>query len=219
MKRNEMASSPNGKICVACRAELGPWEGRRCLSCGSCESSRLTNADAALLVLERTALPLTVYDIGRGIARDCRREVAIASLNVALAVDRRFCWAGRGLYGLYRHGVYPGPRNFAGVARLFLLATEPQSLDALRFVMRQAGYRVQRQSLYHALESDELIRWSRGGYGIADRVAVRSALLERGTGTGPATFARCIDKCRSHTEEALREYGRRLRKGERRSSR
>lgn len=31
--------------------------------------------------------------------------------NTTLATDRRFCWAGQGIYGLYRHGPLPGPRN------------------------------------------------------------------------------------------------------------
>jgi hypothetical protein len=206
-----MASPYSRKLCSECGGELGPWEGRRCLSCSDRASLRLTNGDAAALVLEQSPSPLTVYDIARGIGRDCGIDVAMPSLNVALASDPRFCWAGRGLYALYRHGIYPGPRNLMGVARLFLYAVEPQQVDALRFVLREAGYRVQRQSLHRVLESDDLIKWSRLGYGISSRGAVRQDLVASGTGKGPTSFARCIAKCRYHAELGLAEYRRRLR--------
>jgi hypothetical protein len=165
---------------------------------------------AAIRVLEKANGALSVYDIGRGIRRDLNLDVSRSSLNVALASDRRFCWAGRGLYGLYRHGLFPGPRNLTGVARLFLYASEcPMSVDALRFAMQQAGYRLHRQSLYGVLERDRLVGWASGGYRIVKGTSVKRELIADGTGRGPASFMRCVDKCRSDIAAAMREYSRR----------
>lgn len=197
--------------CSVCGAELGPWEGRRCLSCATPEAERgIGNGIAAIRVLERANGPLSVYDISRGIRRDLNLDVPLSSLNVALALDRRFCWAGRGLYGLYRHGLFPGPRNLTGVARLFLYASEcPLSVDALRFAMQQAGYRLHRQSLYGVLERDRFVGWSSNGYRIVQGTGVKRQLIAAGTGKGPVSFTRCVEKCRSQMAAALMEYSRR----------
>jgi hypothetical protein len=197
--------------CRVCGAELGPWEGRRCISCAvSTDARSISNAEAALRVLERANGPLSVYDISRGIRRDLDLDVPLPSLNVAVASDYRFCWAGRALYGLYRHGLYPGPRTLAGVARLFLYAYErPLSVDALRFAMQQAGYRLHRQSLYGALERDRLVGWSSKGYRISQERGVKRQLMAAGTGRGPVSFMRCMEKCKAHIDAALAEYSRR----------
>lgn len=197
--------------CNVCGAELGPWEGRRCVSCATpAAGNGVANGIAAIRVLERANGPLSVYDISRGISRDLNLNVALSSLNVTLASDRRFCWAGRGLYGLYRHGLFPGPRNLTGVARLFLYASEyPLSVDALRFAMQQAGYRLHRQSLYGVLERDRLVGWSPNGYRIVQGKGVKRQLIAAGTGKGPASFMRCVERCRSRIAVALMEYSRR----------
>jgi hypothetical protein len=43
-------------------------------------------------------------------------------MNVALSQDKRFCWGGRALYGLARHGLIPGARSLAEAAYAVLLA-------------------------------------------------------------------------------------------------
>src|SRR5438477_118351 len=95
--------------CRRCEAELGPWEGRMCLKCSSPGHTgrRLSLADLALIALERADAPLSVYDISRTIQRDSGTQVHRGSLMVNLSDDRRFCWAGKGLYGLYRHRLFP----------------------------------------------------------------------------------------------------------------
>ena len=198
-------------VCGVCGAELGPWEGRRCISCAAPpQEHNAGNSGAALLVLERAHGPLSVYDISRGIRRELNLDVPLPLLNVALASDYRFCWAGRGLYGLYRHGLFPGPRNLTGVARLFLYAYgRPLSVDALRFAMQQAGYRLHRQSLYGVLERDRLVGWTSKGYRISNESTVKRQLIGAGTGRGSRTFSRCVDKCRSQVDAALTEYSRR----------
>jgi hypothetical protein len=197
--------------CSVCGAELGPWEGRRCISCAAPpQKHNGGNSEAALRVLERAHGPLSVYDLSRGIRRELELDVPLPSLNVVLASDNRFCWAGRGLYGLYRHGLFPGPRNLSGVARLFLYACErPLSVDALRFAMHQAGYRFHRQSLYGVLERDHLVGWTSRGYRISTEPTVRRQLIASGTGRGPTSFTRCVDKCRAQIDTALTEYVRR----------
>jgi len=59
-------------------------------------------------VLEESDTALTVYDIKRSIRRDLGIDVSQETLQVSISGDRRFCWAGKGLYGLYRHGLIPG---------------------------------------------------------------------------------------------------------------
>lgn len=109
--------------CKVCEAELGPWEALSCLSCDS--NTRpiwsVTNSDAGVQILERGDGPLSVYDIQRGIHREFGKEVLRGSLAASISVDPRFCWAGKGLYGLYRHKLVPGPRNLAGDCQIFSL--------------------------------------------------------------------------------------------------
>ena len=59
--------------------------------------------DLALQVLEAESGPISIYDVCRGITREFGHEPNQKSIAVNLASDFRFCWAGRGLYGLYRH--------------------------------------------------------------------------------------------------------------------
>jgi hypothetical protein len=200
--------------CPICRAELGPWEWRACLSCAIKQPSanELTNADAAAWVLERETGCRTVYDIGRAIARELHASVALNSLNVVLATDRRFCWAGRGAYGLYRHGLFPGPRALADVGRLFLYsADEPMPLAHLAFCMKHTGYRFRDISLAAALSRDALVsRRTDGGYRLLRRGAVKRGLIESGAGKGPAGFRPLVAKCQATVSAALDEFNRRL---------
>jgi hypothetical protein len=200
--------------CPICGAELGPWEWRACLSCAIKKptANELTNADAAAWVLERESGARTVYDISRAIARELHRSVALNSLNVALASDRRFCWAGKGAYGLYRHGLFPGPRGLADVARLFLYAAgDPIPLPHLAFCMKHAGYRFRDISLGAALSRDALVaRRTDGKYRLLRRGEAKRELIDAGTGKGPAGFRRSVVKCQATVSSALDEFNRRL---------
>src|SRR5438132_331841 len=109
--------------CGGCRAKLGPWEGEVCLTCCHTRSPwSWTIADLGVLVLERETDPITAYDIRRMIIRNYQRDVMPGSLAVGLSVDRRFCWAGKSIYGLVRHRLLPGPRNLTDLGKFFLAA-------------------------------------------------------------------------------------------------
>src|SRR5690349_5377825 len=98
------------RTCNRCRSELGPWEDDNCLKCDSFSPSFSSIADLAVLVLEQQAGAITPYDIRRMIIREFNREIIPGSLAVILSSDKRFCWAGKSIYGLFRHRLLPGPR-------------------------------------------------------------------------------------------------------------
>jgi hypothetical protein len=136
--------------CTRCRARLAPAEGARCLGCGT--SAAATAADRAVAALESAAAPLPHWDLKRLLDRDGGPDMPTGTLLVALSRDLRICWAGRGTYGLYRHGLLPNVRGLgpAGEAHL-LAAPRPLSLDQLHFVLQHQGYRYQLASLSNAL--------------------------------------------------------------------
>ena len=146
---------PEMHACSNCGAPMSAWETERCISCMVSKPRWPSNAEAALFVLEKEERPVSTYDMTRGIGREFGRDVSRASLTVALSSDRRFCWAGRGTYGLFRHGLFPGPRTLSGAARLFLWSwAKPIRLELVAFAMRYAGYRFQQASLAQALRYD-----------------------------------------------------------------
>jgi hypothetical protein len=108
--------------CETCGAMLGPWEltGRStCLRCGP-SWKRTESADAKILtVLGASSEPLYIWDIQRLTAR--RRYMRPATTTVSQTLGApQYCWAGRSLYGLYRHGLIPGARDLATVAAAVL---------------------------------------------------------------------------------------------------
>ena len=74
------------------------------------------------------------------------------SLLAYLSRDLRVCWAGKGMYGLYRHGLVPNVRGLGPAAEVHLLAA-PRNLtqDELHFVLQRQGYRYQLPSLLPAV--------------------------------------------------------------------
>jgi hypothetical protein len=142
--------------CGFCGATLGPWEEDSCLSCRAQPTRWFSNTLSALWVLERAPGPLSVYDVEREIRRDLRKTVNRSSLNVSLSEDLRFCWAGKGIYGLFRHGLIPGVRSLVSAAKTMLYSWDGSlEIDELAFVMREIGYRFQQQSLINALNYDD----------------------------------------------------------------
>src|SRR5690242_17970915 len=96
--------------CDDCNAQRGPWEDGVCPVVRAKHGWFLSTADLAVHVLEESDTALTVYDIKRSIRRDLGIDIGQQALQASISSDRRFCWAGKGLYGLYRHGLIPGPR-------------------------------------------------------------------------------------------------------------
>ena len=203
------------RACNVCGAELGPWEASSCISCGHSAQSfyGMTNSDAGVMILEREDTPVTVYDIQRGIHREFGRIVHRESLTTSLSGDLRLCWAGRGLYGLYRHKLIPGPRNLAGIAAFFLYSHgSPLTIQQLSFVMKHVGYRYQDQSLRNALTFRSLVhRLSWNTYYVQNDGTTKAALLDLGLAPADDPLIDMVVRCRSFIQEGLAELARRIR--------
>ncbi len=182
----------------------------------SCSITRpvgwLSNTDAAVLILEQEDAPVSTYDVARGIRREFGWTVAKASLAVSLSSDRRVCWAGRSLYGLFRHGLFPGPRNLAGVAKLFLYSyAKPLDDELLAFVMQYAGYRFQRTSLRNALYRDDDVFWKKwSGWKVPVNWTTRATLRRLGVGSTNKAVDAIAAYCAHLVDSALVEHKRRL---------
>lgn len=219
------ASTKHGRLifkaCIECKAPLGPWDERACVSHRT--DFRFTSiADVAAAVLERSERPLPVHDVARIARRDLGASLVRGSLTSIMGAERRFCWAGKGVYGLYRHGLLPGPRTLAGVA-CFILATHarPIHFDRVSFVMKWAGYRFQDQSLVNALWSHQLTTaeydWQTRSvtgisyrFGVTDAAAVEDWLMYEGTADSSERYALLQTDWRSKLRAADRERKRRL---------
>lgn len=196
--------------CFGCGAAIGPTERRECPTYRRARGAQLTNGDMAVFVLEASEGPLSLYDVHRGIRREFGWVPERNSLNATVALDRRCCWAGRGLYGLWRHGLVPGPRKLADVARLVLYCHEaPLSEDELAFTLRYIGYRFHQAGLYRALTTSPAIkREGRAEYSLNLNPA-DGTVLRGGFGLGVALEA-VAERTRKSTLAGLRERRKRL---------
>jgi len=150
--------------CPTCGRELGPWEYSTCLSHLPAlrdgtgfrrPPSQWAIADLAVAALESEAAPVAIHDVQRAVARDLGRDVYLPSLTALMGTDRRFCWSGRGVYGLFRHDRLPAVRTLSGLSRFVLAAFDaPMGLSDLSFVLKWSGYRFQDVSLEGALLRD-----------------------------------------------------------------
>jgi hypothetical protein len=104
--------------------------------------------------------PVKAHDVVRFLSNKNART-SQCSINVALSQDKRFCWGGRALYGLARHGLTPGARSLAEAAYAILLAA-PRELyvEEVDFVLEQLNYRFNSDSLIHHLRGYTGNRWS-----------------------------------------------------------
>jgi hypothetical protein len=104
--------------------------------------------------------PIKVHDIVRLVSGKYTGNPRY-SINVALSYDDRFCWGGRALYGLARHGLIPGVRSLAEAAYAVLLAA-PRELhvEEIDFVLEQFNYRFNSDSLAHHLRGYTGNRWN-----------------------------------------------------------
>lgn len=145
--------------CPACGATLGPWEHRRC----GCATTRGVSTREVLYAAAcTTSQPLRIGDFTRLAEAQFASPVQRGTAAVALSSDNRFCWAGQGLYGLYRHGPIPGARNLEQASRVVLVAARaPLTGAAIDFVLKQLGYRFHPGSLTNALNRSRHIRWRR----------------------------------------------------------
>ena len=146
--------------CTTCEAVLAPWEKGRC----SCTGPRSRTIREVLYSIACTAhQPLHARDFVRNAERDHGLHFNMATALVTLSTDFRFCWAGRGLYGLDRHGPLPGPRNLKEATRIVLLAAgTPLSHEAVDFCLKRLGYRYSLASLRQAVAKSAHIRWEHG---------------------------------------------------------
>lgn len=197
------------RACSKCGVALGPWEDDPCLTCAVRRPVHwLSNADAALLIVEQEERPVSTYDVIRGIRREFGWTISMASIAAALAGDLRFCWGGRSLYGLYRHGLFPGPRNLAGVAKLFLYShAAPLDTELLAFVMRFGGYRFQQASLRQALDRDPDVKWKPwAGWRVSTNWTTRAMLRKLGVGPTNKVVDEMALRCADLMRRALREH-------------
>jgi hypothetical protein len=181
-----------------------------------CQSvSSRTIAERALRVLEEADQALPYWDIGR-LLRASGCDIYEPSLKTQLATDRRFCWAGRGIYGLFRHGFLPSVRDLARVGGTYLHAAgRPLTVTELDFILKFVGYRYQELSLRNAL-------WRGAGLGIYRSESAESWSAARDSKSGQREVARAmgmrrgpifreiVERTTAQVEEALCERERRL---------
>lgn len=161
----------------------------------------------AVLALEVSDGPISLYDIRRTFQREFAWTPSEPSLNATVAQDRRCCWAGRGIYSLWRHGLVPGPRRLRDVVRVVLYAHgSPLTQDELTFTLRHLGYRFQPASLHYVLAREPGIIEPRWHYYEVDE----SDGLSRELGLTPAEFDAVTQRAMQRTRAALKERDRRL---------
>jgi hypothetical protein len=91
-------------------------------------------------------------DFVRNAERDHQTHFTQGTAVATLTTDPRFCWGGKGIYGLYRHGLMPGPRNLEQAARIVLVSADhPLSFEVLAYCLKRMGYRFNVASLRNAI--------------------------------------------------------------------
>lgn len=146
-----------GDTCDHCSSVLADWEGNRC-ACGG--PFARTNREILYAVACAASEPLHARDFVRAAERDFGAHMNVPTANAVLAPDQRFCWAGKGVYGLYRHGPLPGPRTLEQAARLILVAAgEPLNLEVVDFCLKRLGYRYNVASLRNGVSKSYWISW------------------------------------------------------------
>jgi hypothetical protein len=144
--------------CAVCGVSLAPAEFPNCFRCS--QRRPTTIGERALIVLEEAAVPLSYWDIKRLLDRRAHYPTNSNSLLVYLSRDLRICWAGKGMYGLFRHGLVPNVRGLGPAAEVHLLAAPNQlTHDELHFVLQHQGYRYQLPSLIPALQRQIGYSW------------------------------------------------------------
>ncbi len=144
--------------CGMCASPLSPWEPDPCPCANHGQPG--TNGEVAYAVAAASTTPLHLRDFVRLADVDYARCMRQATANATISPDPRFCWAGKGLYGLFRHGPLPGPRNLEESARLLLGASDRAlTLEAIEFCLKKLHYRFTSASLYNAIGRSPVIEW------------------------------------------------------------
>lgn len=155
--------------CARCDAEVSAWEKREAEQLGVtpcwCEgvprgvSRTLANVAYSELCHADLKQPVKTHDVVRFVTPKYNGNPRY-SINVALSKDKRFCWGGRALYGLARHGLIAGARSLAEAAYAVLLAASRQlHVEEVDFVLEQLNYRFNPDSLLHHLRGYTRNRW------------------------------------------------------------
>lgn len=147
--------------CVRCKALLSPWEQRDTCACAG--PLRRSNPEILYAVASSVDNPLRVSDYVRLADSQFGYDIGSGSANTTLAADRRFCWAGQGIYGLFRHGPLPGPRSLEDAARLLLTVNGAMTISAVDYCLKAIGYRYNSASLRNAIRSSAAITVRRDG--------------------------------------------------------
>ena len=147
--------------CVRCNALLSPWEQRDTCACAG--PLRRSNPEILYAVASSVNDPLRVSDYVRLADSQFGYKIGIGSANTTLASDRRFCWAGQGIYGLYRHGPLPGPRSLEAAARLLLTVNGAMTVSAIDYCLKATGYRYNPASLRNSIRTSAAITVRRDG--------------------------------------------------------
>ncbi|HSV92033.1 MAG TPA: hypothetical protein VLH81_03110 [Desulfobacterales bacterium] len=176
------------------------------------------------MALEGEPGPVAIHDVQRAIGRDLGRQTYMPTMTTLMGSDRRLCWSGKGIYGLFRHDRLPAIRTLSGLARFILVSFDgPIALSDLSFVLKWSGYRFQDVSLEGALirDASELgfrFSWPAPSYErtvriVAARDARRSIARELsipGPTNGPWPARLLIDRWQAKVASGLEERQRRL---------
>ncbi|TCO65865.1 hypothetical protein EV192_1011657 [Actinocrispum wychmicini] len=198
--------------CSSCGHLLTPWEGERCSCLGP---RRASNTEVLYAVACDVQTSLHVRDFVRLAERDYGQHLSTATATAVLAPNRRFCWAGKGLYALYRHGPLPGPRNLEEATRLLLVAAGvPLTIQAIDYCLKQLGYRYNVASLVNAIGRSVQITRQRDGLWDHPRGDAAELELRREIPVVPprqrAAWIDIRDRLAHRTHEALLRRAKRL---------
>jgi len=143
--------------CDRCGAILSDWEQGRCACKGP---SNETNREVLYAVACAADEPLHIRDYVRAAERDFGVHMSSPTATAVLSPDRRFCWASKGVYGLYRHGPLPGPRTLEQATRIVLVAAgRPLNYEVVDFCLKRLGYRYNIASLRNGVYRSRRITW------------------------------------------------------------
>jgi hypothetical protein len=183
----------------------------------TCTGARPYNiADRAVRVLETSDRPLPWWDVKRVLDRDHSTDHKKATVTAVLASDLRTCWAGKGVYGLYRHGQLPGVRTLPDVAEIYIHAYQATlGLEELAFILRRGvGYTFFDTSLKAALDrrpNDDLVtgryRWS-SGQATPQTLKIVAEMLR--LDARPAIADEIVARAAHQVESSLAERSRRV---------